>query len=721
MTADQMNSEQPEVHYRTCNLCEAMCGLEIEHKDGNVLSIKGDKQDTFSNGFICPKAVALQDIYNDPDRLRQPVKRVNDEWQKIGWDEALREVSQRLLSIKKKYGNKSVGIYQGNPTVHNYGTMLFMRNLTKALGIRNKFSATSVDQLPHHMASQYMFGHNLLIPIPDIDRTDFFLIIGANPVVSNGSLMTAAGMPGRLRDLQKRGGKVVVIDPRKTETAAKADQHLFIKPGTDTLLLLGLLHVIVRENTANPGRLAGHIQGLESIDTLTVDFSPEDVSSQTGIEADRIRQLAQDFSKATSAVCYGRMGVSTQQYGTLCQWLINVLNIVTGNFDRSGGALFNTPAVDIVKLLGSKGTLHKYNRWQSGVRGLPEFDGELPSVTMAEEILENEDGIKAMITSAGNPVLSVPNGKKLEEAFRKLDFMVSVDIYINETTRHADIILPPTTGLETDHYDLIFNLFAVRNVAKYSPALFSPDKSAMADWQIFKALANHIKPQKNPLKKLMDRWSTPQRLLDLALKMGSYGRWHKGFRWKGLTLAKLKRRTHGLDLGPLSPSLPHRLFTKDKKINMAPDLFLEDIERLKRGLVETGVEQKFDLLLIGRRQLRSNNSWMHNSHRLVKGGDRCTLMMHPADVRKNKLNGASNVRIESQVGSIEVGLEESEDMLQGVVSLPHGWGHNRRGIKMKIAAEHSGQSINDIIDHSLVDTLSGNAAVNGVPVRVEAV
>lgn len=689
-----------------------MCGIVITHENGEIKSIKGDKEDPFSKGFICPKAVALQDIYTDLDRLKKPLKKINGQWNEISWDQAIDEVGEKLLEIKKKHGNSAIGVYNGNPSVHNYGTMLFNSYLVRALGIKNKFSATSVDQLPHHMASQFMFGHALLIPIPDIDRTDFFLVLGANPMVSNGSLMTAAGMPKRIRALQERGGKMVVIDPRRSETAEKADQHFHINPGADVFLLMGMIHVILKEDLHEFENLKKNTKDFDDLKSLLLDFDLNLVELNTSISVADVEKLARDFAEAKSAVCYGRMGVSTQQHGSLCQWLINVLNCITGNFDRAGGALFNTPAVDVVKNTAAKGTMRKFNRWQSKVRKLPEFGGELPVATLAEEILEaGDDRIRAMITSAGNPVLSTPNGQKLDKALESLDFMVSIDIYLNETTRHADYILPPTTGLETDHYDLIFNLFAVRNVAKYSEPLFDGAPDSKQDWQIFKALKKRIRSEKSLTKRWFENWSTPKRLLNLALLSGPYGLF-KG----GLNLRKLRNKKHGIDLGALQSSVPKRLFTKDKKIDLVPYYFKKGIEELLKQNEESSAG---GLRLIGRRHLRSNNSWMHNTERLVKGGERCTLLMHPDDAKERGLENALSVKVASRVGEVQAALEISDEIMRGVVSLPHGWGHNRKGIKMKTAQEHAGVSVNDLTDELFIDQLSGNAALSGVEVKVE--
>lgn len=716
-------------HYRTCNLCEAMCGIEIRHDGNEILSIRGDKDDPFSRGHICPKAVALQDIYHDPDRLRYPVRRTADGWQQIGWDEAFDEVVTRLRGLQEKYGRNAVATYQGNPIVHNVGAMMFSPPFLRALRTKNRFSATSVDQLPHHFAGYFMFGHQFLLPIPDVDRTDFFLILGANPLASNGSLMTAPGIANRLRALQERGGKVVVVDPRRTETAAKADQHLFIRPGTDVLLMLGLIHTLYDEGLVNPAHLADISDGLALIPDIVADFAPEEVASITGIAAEKIRQVARDFTAAESAVCYGRMGVSTQAFGAVTQWLINLFNILTGNLDRAGGAMFTLPAIDLVGITTQMRSMGHYGVWSSRVRKLPEFGGELPVAALAEEILtEGKGQIKGLVTSAGNPVLSTPNGTQLEKGLESLEFMVSIDIYINETTRHANIILPPTTGLETNHYDLIFHVFGVRNTAKYSPALFEPAEGTKHDWEILRELRLRLEAANGQAKKLSRRAQRdpfrrlpPDKLLDIGLRLGPYGAWGKN-RVEGetLKLRTLKKEPHGIDLGPLEPCLPERLCTASKRIQLAPDILVADLERVQETLLTPRASNghQNELLLIGRRQLRSNNSWMHNSKRLVKGKERCTLLINPLDAEARQIMDGQAVTVRSRVGQIELKSEISDEMMPGVVSIPHGWGHHRPGIQLQTAQKHAGVSLNDLTDHEALDELSGNAAFNGVPVQV---
>ncbi|MDW3647999.1 MAG: molybdopterin oxidoreductase family protein [Bacteroidia bacterium] len=696
----------PEIHYRTCNLCEALCGIEVHHEDGVVTKIRGDKADPFSKGHICPKAVALKDVYEDPNRLKKPVKRTENGWEEISWEEAYEMMVSGIKSVQAKYGTNSVGVYQGNPNVHNLGSSLFSPNFVRSLNTHNRFSATSVDQLPHHIVAHFMFGHPLSIPIPDIDRTDFMLIMGGNPLVSNGSLMTAPDFAGRLKALQARGGKFIVIDPRRTETADKADEHIFVKPGSDAYLLAAMLHTLFEEKLVAPGALADHLEGMEGLAEYFAPFSPEEMESLCGVPASKIRSLTHEFAQADKAVIYGRLGLSVQVFGGLCNWMFTLLNLLTGNIDSEGGAMFTQPVVDLVLQRGKKGK-ERFARWKSRVRGLPEFGGELPVSALSEDILTAGEGqIKAMITIAGNPVLSTPDGGKLDTAFEQLEFMAAIDIYINETTRHAHLILPPTTGLEVDQYDIAFHGLAIRNTSKFSKALFTKREEQRHDYEIYQELTDRMKEKKSP-------HYTSEQMLAFAISGSTYA---KG----GLSLEKLKEEVHGVDLGPLNPCLKDRLLTDSGKIELSPQLFLDDLKRL-RSMYEKRKEDGTSFSLIGRRHLRSNNSWMHNSQRLVKGPVRCTALIHPEDARSLKIEDKEEIRISSRVGSVDIPAEISDEIMQGVISIPHGWGHGRKGIKMDIASAHAGVSINDLTDPLYIDELTGNAALNGVAVRVEKI
>lgn len=697
------------LHYRACHLCEAICGLAIETESDEggvprIRSIKGDPQDSFSRGHVCPKAVALQDIQDDPDRLRQPLRRVGSEWQPIGWDEAFALVASRLGEIRERHGNDAVAVYQGNPSVHNYGLMTHSNYFLGLLKTRNRFSATSVDQLPHHLVSQQMYGHGLLIPIPDIDHTDFMLVLGGNPLASNGSIMTVPDVEERLKALKARGGRLVVVDPRRSETAAIADRHLFIRPGQDAALLLGILNTLFEEHLGRPTPLP--VDGLERVREAVAVFDAESMSVRCGVPAESIRQLARDFAAAERAVCYGRMGVSTQAFGTLCQWLVQLINLVTGNLDRVGGALCTSPALDLV---ASTSGGH-FGRWRSRVSGLPEYGGELPVAALAEEILgEGEGQVRALVTVAGNPVLSTPNGRRLEQALDGLEFMLSIDLYINETTRYADLILPPTAPLEHDHYDTTFNVFAVRNVTRFNEAVLPRPEGALHDWEIFVGLARAFAARNGlELKPTLE----PQQMIDLGLRAGAYGDRSE----HRLSLATLREYPHGIDLGPLRPNLAPRLKTASQRIQAAPPLFVDDLQRFAAQPLPASDQ----LLLIGRRHVRSNNSWMHNYHRLVKGKPRHQLLMHPRDLEGRGLVDGQRVRVRSRVGSVEVEVAASSEMMPGVVSLPHGWGHARPGVQLAIARAQAGASANDLTDERHLDLLSGNAALNGLPVEVEA-
>ncbi|TDO54308.1 anaerobic selenocysteine-containing dehydrogenase [Kribbella sp. VKM Ac-2527] len=695
------------VRRTSCNLCEAICGVLVTVEDGRVTDIRGDESDPLSHGHICPKAVALKDLQEDPDRLTTPVRRTADGWEPLGWDEAIEYVASRLGEIQQQHGKNAVAVYLGNPNVHSLGALTHGPALVRLFRTRNRFSATSVDQLPHMLASHLLYGHQLMVPVADIDRTSYLLMLGANPLASNGSMMTAPGFGRRLKELRNRGGKVVVIDPRRTETAAVADEHHFVRPGTDAAFLLALIHQVIADGRAAP---AQYVDGLEAVTEAVAEWTPERAAEVTGIDAETIRRIAAEFAAADRAACYGRNGVSTQQFGAICQWAVQVLNIITGNLDRPGGAMIPRPAVETLRFLG-RGHI---GVWQSRVRGLPEFGGELPASAMAEEILTPGDGqIHAMLTIAGNPVLSTPNGRKLDEALGTLDFMVSVDPYINETTRHADVILPPTPPLERDHYDVIFHQLAVRNTARWNDAVLRRPADSRHDWEIFRDLGLAVL-RRTPLSRRKLTMSarlrlSPKRLVDLGLRSGPYR----------LSVGKLRRSPGGVDLGPLQPALPQALHTKDKRIDLAQQMILDDLPRLRESLVVLGNGD--DLLLIGRRHLRNNNSWMHNSARLVKGKPRHQLLMNPEDLACRQLVDGQLVEITSAAGSVSVEVASSNDMMPGVVSLPHGFGHGRPGVRLTVANKVAGASANDVTDPDLIDAAAGTAALNGVPVKVTAV
>jgi anaerobic selenocysteine-containing dehydrogenase len=702
-----------------CNLCEAICGLELTIEDRPagpvVTSVRGNDEDPLSRGHICPKGVALADVYADPDRLRHPVKRVGEgpdaQWVEISWDEALDLTADGIAAAVNQHGRNALGVYLGNPNAHSLGAQTHGVTMIKTFKTRNKFSASSVDQVPHMFVAWQLFGHQLMIPIADLDRTSYFLVLGANPMASNGSLMTVPDFPNRVRELRRRGGRMVVLDPRRTETAKVADEHHFVRPGTDAAVLLAMLHVLFEEGLTDP---PAYVAGVESVRMAVADLTPEYAEQASGVPAGEIRRITREFAAADGAAAYGRMGLSTQGFGSVCQWAIQCLNILTGNFDREGGVLFPEPAVDIVgKTIVGRG---HYDVWRSRVRGIPEFGGELPVSTLREEIdTPGEGQIRAMLTIAGNPVLSTPDGSRLGESLAGLEFMAAVDIYLNETTRHAHVVLPPTTALEREQYDLVFHSLAVRNTARFTPPVFDKPDDAMHDWEIFREIAlrtaARLERKKSLAKALTERAAltvSPTTVVSTLLLTG-----------RRTTMRALRSHPEGVDLGPLAPTMPDRLQTRDKLIHLAPDLIVADLPRLRRAMdaLAAAAPAGDELLLIGRRHQRDNNSWMHNSERLTRGKPRHQLLMNPDDLAAHGLTDGARVRVTSRVGQVTTDVRATDDMMHGVVSLPHGYGHQVAGTRMEKAGKVIGVSINDLTDPAQLD-VSGNAVLNGVPVTV---
>jgi anaerobic selenocysteine-containing dehydrogenase len=717
-------------HHRTCSLCEAMCGLTLTVDGDRVVSVRGDDDDPFSRGYMCPKGPALAAIHEDPDRLRRPVRRTANGWAAIGWDEALDEAAQRIHDLQRAHGNNALGVYIGNPTVHNMGSILYGPAFLRTLGTKNRYSATSVDQLPQMLAAYLMFGHQLLLPIPDVDHTHHMVILGGNPLVSNGSIMSAPDMKRRLAAIRARGGKIVVVDPRRTETADVADEHVFVRPGSDALLLAAMAHVLFADDLVRPGPLAGLVRNLDALRDAVAAFTPEAVAGPTGIDAATIRRLARELAAAPTGVVYGRVGVSMHPFGTLCHWLVDAINLLTGNLDRRGGAMFTQPALDIVGIPPPLGVgAGSFGRWRSRVRGLPEFGGELPVVTLAEDIEAGGDpAIRGLVTIAGNPVLSTPNGPRLDAALAELDLVVSIDFYVNETTRHAHLILPPTGPLEHGHFDVVFHAIAVRNTVKYSPAVFPCAEHQRHDHQILVGIERRLQALRGT--KLTTRIESglrerlgPERLLALGLRVGPRG-FGGGLRrgLGGISFSKVAAAPHGIDLGPLEPCLadrlPRRRGGEPPHVDLAPAPCLADLDRLR---AELAVDASAGFVLIGRRQLRNNNSWMHNVPKLMTGKPRCTLLVHPDDARRLGVREGDEVRVTSRVGNVVAPVEIDGGIMPGVVSLPHGFGHDRAGTGQSVARAHAGVSINDVTDDQRIDAVSGVAAFTGVPVQLEAV
>ncbi len=690
--------------YRACPLCEAICGLDLQFEDGQLTAIRGDAADPFSRGHICPKGNAMLDLESDPDRLTQPMRRTGTHWQAIGWDEAFALAGEKLAAVQQAHGASAVAVYLGNPNVHHFGHIAYLPALLKALRTPNLFSASSVDQWPHQFVNAAMYGHQFLLPIPDIDHTDYFLMLGANPVVSNGSLMTAPDITKRLKALTARG-KLVVVDPRRTETAQIASEHLFIRPASDALFLVAFVQALMRCGPARTTAYAEKLSGLDKALTAIAGIDCSGLAAHTGIDIATVDRLAGEFYAAPRAVAYGRLGVCVQAFGTLCQWLLQIINLYTGNLDREGGALVNEPAIAITGPGTSPGLR---GRWKSRVRGLPEFSGELPVAALAEEIATPGIGqVRALLTVAGNPVLSTPNGRALDVAMEKLEFMVAIDPYINETTRHADLILPPASALTQYHYDLIFNAFAIRRVARLNVPVRDREPFERADWEIVNGLGAAFSAASG---KSWQALPPPKMMIAAGLARGG----------SGLTIEQLEATPHGLDLGPLRPSLLSRLETASGKIEASPQVLLDELPKLAEYLLHD-VARNGSLQLIGRRDTRSNNSWMHNAPRLVKGKPRHQLLMHPLDLAARGIGDGARVRISSRTGQLETDVVASADMMPGVVCLPHGFGHAREGMRITRARQVPGESYNDLSDPQALDAASGNAALNGLPVQVERV
>ncbi|MBQ0931409.1 molybdopterin-dependent oxidoreductase [Ideonella sp. 4Y16] len=730
------------VHRRICPLCEACCGLEIEVADGRVQRIRGADDDVFSRGFICPKAVALKDLHEDPDRLRTPLIRRGATLEPATWDEAFAEIERRLLPIIAEQGRDAVALAVGNPAAHKMGLLLYFARLARALGSRNVFSASTLDQMPRQLQCGWMYGHWLSVPVPDIARTRLLVILGGNPMASNGSMWTVPDFRGKARALRERGGRLVVIDPRRTETAAIADTHLAIRPGADVFLLAALLNVVFAEGLARPGRAGALSRGLDSLQAAVAPFTPETVAARCGLASEAIRTLARDIARSEAACVYGRLGVHTQRWGTTCAWLIDALNLVTGHLDEPGGAMWPRAAAFAANTEGRPGQGRGIvtGRHVSRVSGAPEVFGELPMTCLAEEIATPGPGqVRALITAGTNPVLSAPGGPRLADALDGLEFMVSLDIYLNETSRHADVILPGRSPLEDGHYDVAFPQLSDRNHARYSPAVLPADDAAHPpEWRLLLRLAALVSGQgrdadldalddallaedlrrrapqhAEALMAALSPRRGPERLLDLALRAGPYGDAF-GQRPGGLSLDRVAAAPAGIDLGELQPRLPEVLRTPDGLIDLAPAACVADLAQAAERLADPAPP----LVVIGRRDLRSNNSWMHNLPVLAKGPDRSTLWVHPDDAAAHGVADGASARLAGPGGAVGVRVACSTDLPRGVVCLPHGWGHDRPGAQLRVAAERPGASLNDLLDERLRDPLSGNAVLAGVPVTL---
>ncbi len=738
----------PRNALRICPLCEATCGLTLTIDRGRVTGARGDRDDVFSKGFICPKGAAFGDLDADPDRLRAPLVRVDGELREATWDEAFDAVAAGIRPVVERYGPHAVGLVLGNPNVHTVAGALYPPLLIAGLGTRSLFTASTVDQMPKHVSSGLLFGDANAIAVPDLDRTDHLLLIGANPLESNGSLCTAPDFPGRLKALRARGGTLTVVDPRRTRTARLADRHIAVRPGTDALLLAAMAHTLFAEDLVTPADLAPHLDGLDRLPAALADFTPEAVADACDVDAATVRTLARELAAAPTAAVYARIGSCTVPHGTLAGWLVDVLNVLTGNLDRPGGALFPQAATDRTPRPAGPGRGFALGRWHSRVRRHPEAKGELPLAALAEEIdtaTDEGEPIRALVAVAANPVLSAPDGDRLDKALASLDFMVSVDPYLNETSRHAHVVLPPPPPAQSPHHDFAFNTLAVRNQVRYTRPAVPLEPGRMAETEILarlvlavtgmhgadpavvdamvvdRTLAQAVTEPHSPvhgrdpkeLAALLTGVNGPERRLDMMLRLGPYG---DGFGADpdGLTLDRLLAHPHGIDLGPLRPRLPQPLKTRSGKVELLPEPIAADLPRLRAALAE----RPAGLVLVGRRHLRSNNSWMHNVPALTGGSNRCTLHLHPEDAERLGVRDGQTVRIKGAGGEVTAPAEVTDAVRPGVVSLPHGWGHDRPGTRTRHASADPGANVNQLLDGSLLDPLSGNAVLNAVPVEV---
>jgi anaerobic selenocysteine-containing dehydrogenase len=750
-------TEQPAVstHFRTCPLCEATCGLEITVTDGAVSRIRGDRDDVYSNGFICPKGSTIDDLDRDPDRITVPMIRTGTDWREVSWAEAFAEIDRRFTAIRTAHGNDAVAVYIGNPSAHNLSSALYSSRFIRALRTKNRFSASTVDQMPKQVSSALMFGGALTIPLPDVERTSYLLMLGANPYDSNGSLLTAPDLPGRLEAMRERGGKLVVVDPRRSKTADHADEWVGLRPGTDAAWLLAIVQVLFADNLVQLGRRDGGgvsadlVNGVEAVRAVAADFSPERVAAATGVPAAVTRRIAHELSAAPSAAVYGRIGTCTQEFGTLSSWLIDVVNVLTGNLDRPGGAMFAQPATSspFVRSEPTKGRTQEFGRFTSRVSGKSEFLGEFPCTTLPEEIETPGEGqVRALFTLAGNPVLSNPDSNRIDAALATLELMVSVDIYLNETSKHAHVFLPASRILTRSHYDYTLYNLAIRSVANWSAPVFPAAEGEMHEWEIMLRLGaiaaglgadvdvdqlddDYAREVAGGVAAKFDRTADdvlamvshrrgPDRILDMHLRAGAFGD-HFGSNPGGLSIDVLEANPHGIDYGGLQPRIEQVLRTASGKVELAPTLVIADVARLAESLDRLADGSK--LLLTGRRHVRSNNSWMHNVRILMKGKSRCTMHINPSDATRLGLVDGGSARVSSRSGAIEIAVEVTDSVMAGVVSIPHGFGHGHQGARMGIAADHAGANTNIIVPGDVIDPLSGNGVLTGIPVDVVAV
>ena len=665
----------------------------------------------------------MEEVVNDHDRVLKPLRRKRDgSFEEVSWESALSDISARLSDVLDEHGKESVAWYMGNPGAFSYSHTLWAKGFLDAIGSPHYYTAGSQDVNNRFAASALLYGSPLVVPIPDLRRTDFLLMVGANPLVSHGSVLSAPRVREQLLGLEKRGGRVVVVDPRRSETA-KQFEHLPIRPDADAWLLLSLLQVVLDEGLADRGWLAEHAKGADELERLVAGHSPEDTESRTGVPADRARELARAFAEAPSAAAYGRTGSCLGRFGTLVSFLLDALNAVTGNLDSPGGAVFGRPPIaldDVAERVG----LASYGKTRARFGDFPDVIGNLPASLLPREIeTPGARQVKAMFVSAGNPVLSVPDGDAMERALGKLDLMVALDFYVNETTKHADYVLPTTTLYERDDVPIAFLGFFSQPFIQTTERVIEPRGESRQEWEIIDDLSRRmgLAPYSIPALRAAAKLGfrpTPQRLVDLLLRTGPKGDLF-GARRGGLSLDELRKHPHGLLLGEEIETgvLGDKVRHKGSRVHLAPP---EIVEEMTRAESSNGDDPAYPLRLIGLRELRSHNSWMHNAPMLMRGGRVQALRVHPDDAAACGLEDGGEVSVESKSGAVTVPVKVTDEMMPGAVALPHGWGH-RGG--WKLANEHAGANVNLLAssDPEDLERLAGMAHLNGIPVRLEPV
>jgi formate dehydrogenase len=716
-----------EQHTTFCRICEAACGMVATVEDGRITKLRPDRDHPLSQGEACPKGVAMLEVHDDPDRVLHPMRRRADGegFERVSWREAIADIGTRLRAVRDEHGGDAIGWYMGNPGAFSYSHPLWVKGFVDALGSKHYYTASSQDVSNRFAASALLYGSPALLPIPDLNRTKFLLVVGANPLVSHGSVLTAPRIRHQLDEIVERGGRVVVVDPRRSETARQYE-HVPVQPDSDAQLLLSLLHVIFDEHLEDTAAITEQSTGTQLLRNAAAEHPPEATESATGVPADTVRALARDIAAAESAAIYGRTGSCLGRHGTLVSFLLDALGLVTGNLDRPGGLVFGRPVIALDEV-AHRGGLDSYGKVHSRIGGFPDVLGAMPASLMAEEITTPGDGqMHALFVSAGNPVMSVPDGDKLTRALVELDLLVSIDLYVNETNKHADYVLPAATFLEREDLPIAFLGFYTTPFIQWTEPVVAPRGEARDEWETIDDIAGELGivplpiPQLRMLGRRLTRWLTPQRLVELLLRTSAQGDLF-GLRRGKLNLDVLRKHPSGIvvDEQIATGVLRKRIYTRDKRVNLQPQQLREALDRLRDlGGADSGGE--FPLRLIGLRELRSHNSWMHNSPMLMRGKRTHAARVHPDDAVAHGLSDGGGVRITSKHGSLEVAVKVTDEIVAGTVALPHGWGHHGG---WQVANAAGGANSNVLAGSAVEDLepLAGMAFLNGIRVKLEPI